>query len=351
MKESQDKQVEKLEDAVIGGDIEVGGVRVNGATINGKRFSARFIEPGLVSYEERNLGISLLRKETIDKYLDTIVGKPVTIEHPRHMGGGERYNQVGKIDMAEYSAKDGWYWCGGELTDDKAVELVNSGHSVSCGYTIPKGESSLGKGGRRNRVRYDNEITNLHFDHLAIVTNPRYEEAGIRLNSVAVDDAVPEDSPMTKDQNNTHSVSQEEIEEMRQRLNSAVEQAKVLAAEVAAFRKNEEDKVIKPELTPTPAPATAVPTVTVAAPVVAVASVPAAVLPTTPQGDVSDEQAKQIKAAVDAALATRMPEQKKPDYMEMLRAAQYRVPEASANPYFGTREEQLARGRAMFSKA
>ena len=87
--------------------LEVAGYRCNGINISGKRFSAKFINPGLVGYEQEGYGISLLRKETIDANLDSFIGKPVTIEHPKR---GEAYKAVGQVDMAEYNSKDGWYW-------------------------------------------------------------------------------------------------------------------------------------------------------------------------------------------------------------------------------------------------
>ena len=47
----------------------------------GRPFRSRFIEAGLVNYENEGLGQVLVKKETIDKFLKTMVGCPVIINH------------------------------------------------------------------------------------------------------------------------------------------------------------------------------------------------------------------------------------------------------------------------------
>lgn len=340
--------------------LEVAGYRCNGISMTGKRFSAKFIIPGLVGYEQEGYGISLLKKQTIDANLESFIGKPVTIEHPKR---GEVYNAVGKVDMAEYNASDGWYWCGGELTDENAIGLVNNGVSVSCGYTIPEKGEMVKRNSRYNNVKYDSEITNLRFTHLAIVQRPRYEEAGIRLNSISVEEDKSNATPIKdmfkllknlvkRDKNEageevvTNAVEEvevpadtkivgrdgtevtlSEVEDMRQRLNSALEQSKKLNEEIENVRKNAEEaeKKIVAEIPPKPAVVEA------------------------PAGDATAQQAAAVKAAVDAALRERSAAGK-PDYFEMLRSAQFGAPPPSETKFFGTLEEQLARGRAIFSK-
>lgn len=340
--------------------LEVAGYRCNGISMTGKRFSAKFIIPGLVGYEQEGYGISLLKKQTIDANLESFIGKPVTIEHPKR---GEVYNAVGKVDMAEYNASDGWYWCGGELTDENAIGLVNNGVSVSCGYTIPEKGEMVKRNSRYNNVKYDSEITNLRFTHLAIVQRPRYEEAGIRLNSISVEEDKSNATPIKdmfkllknlvkRDKNEageevvTNAVEEvevpadtkivgrdgtevtlSEVEDMRQRLNSALEQSKKLNEEIENVRKNAEEaeKKIVAEIPPKPAVVEA------------------------PAGDATAQQAAAVKAAVDAALRERSAAGK-PDYFEMLRSAQFGATPPSETKFFGTLEEQLARGRAIFSK-
>lgn len=340
--------------------LEVAGYRCNGINISGKRFSAKFINPGLVGYEQEGYGISLLKKETIDANLDSFIGKPVTIEHPKR---GEAYKAVGQVDMAEYNSKDGWYWCGGELTDDSAISMVNGGARVSCGYTIPAKGEMVKRNSRYNNVPYDSEITNLRFTHLAIVQRPRYEEAGIRLNSIPVEEDKSNATPIKdmfkllknlvkRDKNEageevvTNAVEEvevpadtkivgrdgtevtlSEVEDMRQRLNSALEQSKKLNEEIENVRKNAEEaeKKIVAEIPPKPAVVEA------------------------PAGDATTQQAAAVKAAVDAALRERSAAGKV-DYFEMLRSAQFGASPSSETKFFGTLEEQLARGRAIFSK-
>ena len=232
-------------------------------------------------------------------------------------------------------------------------------------------------------MKYDNEINNLQFNHLAIVTNPRYEEAGIRLNSVVVEEGSQpkEESKMVKlirkvfgkkdGVENSVEAQQtveeeladgttlrmadgseatvEEIAGMKARLNSALEAAADMEKQMAAIRKNAEEKVIKAELTP---PAAPVPPAPAPAPI---APVPAPAPATDPFANPSEAMAQAVKAAVDKALGERAAATAKPaaqDYFETLRNAQYRVPPVgTTNHNFGTLEEQLAQGRKLFSKA
>ena len=44
-----------------------------------KKFTARLLEPGIVSYEDCGAGVALLKKETISKYADSFVGRPLVL--------------------------------------------------------------------------------------------------------------------------------------------------------------------------------------------------------------------------------------------------------------------------------
>ena len=114
---------------------------------------------------------------------------------------------------------------------------------------------------------------------------------------------------------------------LRQRLNSALEQSKKLNEEIENVRKNaeEQEKKIVAEIPPKPAVVEA------------------------PAGDATAQQAAAIKAAVDEALKQRMSSEK-PNYFEMLRNAQFSAAPVGETKFYGTLEEQLALGRAIFSK-
>lgn len=150
----------------------------------GRPFKSRFLQAGLVKYD---FGVCLLKKETIDKFINTFVGCPVIIDHKDDIAEDD---SVGTINTIWFSAEDGWYWCSGILTDPKAIELIENGYNVSCQYRITEySENTEGK--LHNANPYDKEILDGVFEHLAIVENPRYEDAFIAVNAyIAKNDTV-----------------------------------------------------------------------------------------------------------------------------------------------------------------
>lgn len=158
------------------------GERLN---ISGKRFRCNFIKPGLVSYIDRGAnGYELLRKETIDAYLNTMIGAPLTIEHVTTLQPCPADRIKGRVDKVDYDLKSGWYVCEGTIDDDAAREVINACESASCGYRVPPGKDSYGPGGAEHNIPYVAEIKALKFHHLAVTSSaPRYEDAIIRLNA------------------------------------------------------------------------------------------------------------------------------------------------------------------------
>ena len=141
----------------------------------GRHFKSRFIQPGLAGYPGQ-YGNALIRKETLDKFIDTFVGKPVIINHKSNITDDDI---VGKVLNVWFNADDGWYWCDGIITDETAINLIqDKGWSVSCSYSY----TQSAEGGTENNIPYDIEFLDGEFDHLAIVENPRYERANIVFN-------------------------------------------------------------------------------------------------------------------------------------------------------------------------
>ena len=144
------------------------------------KFRSRFIEPGIISYADmQNGGIELLRKETIDKCLQTAVGNPLTIGHVDISQVDRTEVENGIVESVSYDPKDGWYYCEGTVDTDSAKSKMRAGLRPSCAYEV----TSFGPGGVYHGIRYEREITGLKFQHLAIVEKPRYEGAVFRLNS------------------------------------------------------------------------------------------------------------------------------------------------------------------------
>ncbi len=148
---------------------------------NGGKFSSRFLEPGLVSYRDvPGGGLELLRKETIDRALETALGNPLTIGHVSVTAENRLQVENGIVNSVSYNAEDGWFYCEGTVDTDEARSLIRRGQLPSCAYAV----LSFGPGGTYHGIKYDREITDIIFQHLAIVEKPRYEGATFRLNSI-----------------------------------------------------------------------------------------------------------------------------------------------------------------------
>lgn len=165
--------------------------RLNVAS-DGKRFRCDFIREGPVFYPEINKGIECLRRSTIEKALQSFIGKPLTIEHidaRMNVADPEIFAKVahGKIDKVGRDAESGWFFCEGDITSDAGREAA-LGMNPSCGYRV----GMTGQGGRWNNVPYERELTQIEFHHLALTSKrPRYEEADIRLNAIQDDQGKP----------------------------------------------------------------------------------------------------------------------------------------------------------------
>lgn len=141
----------------------------------GRPFKSRFLQAGLVKYD---FGVCLLKKETIDKFVNTFVECPVIINHKDDIASDD---VVGTIQKIWFSSDDGWFWCSGVITNDTAIELIEKGYNVSCQYRITE-YADNDEGKLHNANPYDKEILDGVFEHLAIVENPRYEDAFIAVN-------------------------------------------------------------------------------------------------------------------------------------------------------------------------
>lgn len=152
---------------------------------SGKRFKCRFIEPGLISYTDVKGGVDLLKKETIDLCLNSMIGAVLTIDHPSaDLIRSRNFTDVshGTVDKVSYDVDSGWFVCEGTVETDAARERINNGDGVSCGFSVLE----RADGGRWHNVPYDQEDTRIEFHHLAIVPpnkRARFEEADIRLNA------------------------------------------------------------------------------------------------------------------------------------------------------------------------
>lgn len=143
---------------------------------NAKQFPciyyAKHMETGLAGYEDETI---LVDTDNLKDMIASFVGKPVYVNHQEVDLNNLKETSHGYVVESFYNEVDGWFWVKMILVDDVAMEAVADGWSVSNAY-IP---TEWGGGGTHHNCPYDRKIVNGEFTHLAIVPNPRYEEAGI----------------------------------------------------------------------------------------------------------------------------------------------------------------------------
>lgn len=152
-----------------------------------KDYECTFLEPGVASYEDVGQGVAFLSKETIDNMLPSFIGKPMVLTpsrshkdmRPESIGNDKAV--VGLVTQAWWNAADGKYHAKFILTNDTAKEIAEQGYGVSCSFKV----LNTGKGGTWHAVPYDEEITAGEFEHLALVSSPRYEDMRVLVNSKA----------------------------------------------------------------------------------------------------------------------------------------------------------------------
>lgn len=149
----------------------------------GRKFVSRFIEAGIVHYKE--FGDVLITKETLDKFINTMVGCPVIINHKDITDKNVEQERVGVVSNVWYNQSDGWYYCEGIIWDRDAISLVkNQGWNVSCSYDFKSDFESKTHNGKK----IDMEFIGGQFLHLALVEVPRYERANIVVNNADIED-------------------------------------------------------------------------------------------------------------------------------------------------------------------
>jgi hypothetical protein len=143
----------------------------NGAT-EPKFFYCRHMQPGLAGYKNERL---LVDADAIKKMLPSLNGKPIYINHQDVDLNTMKEKAVGYIADAFWNELDGWAWAKMLIIDEEAQMAASTGWSVSNAY-LP---AEWGGGGTCNNVEFDRCITDGGFTHMALVQEPRYEEAKI----------------------------------------------------------------------------------------------------------------------------------------------------------------------------
>lgn len=142
-----------------------------------KVFFARHIGEGVVSYKNTDGGedIFFIGNDTLKKMNASFTGKPVYIQHQDVPLSQMKERAAGYVVESFYLPEDGKQWLKMLITDDEAFDAIQNGWKVSNAYNV----KDLGAGGVWHNIPYKREILDGEYEHLALVADPRYEEAVI----------------------------------------------------------------------------------------------------------------------------------------------------------------------------
>lgn len=138
--------------------------------------ASNFIEKGVCTYNDETIYLS---QETLNNAIQSIKGRPVVIKHQKVDPSNMKDHAVGHVYDGGFCDQEASFYCNFLVFDDEGKEVIAKDYSVSCAY-LPK---AFGKGGTWHNTPYDREVTELEFTHLALVPDPRYEDAKIYENS------------------------------------------------------------------------------------------------------------------------------------------------------------------------
>lgn len=137
-----------------------------------QKFYAKHMQPGICEYHNETV---LVDTEHMKKMSPSGIGKPVYVLHADVVLETLKEDMHGIISGSFYNPLDGWLWFEFMAIDDIAFQAIANGWAVSNAY-IP---TESGEGGEWHNCKYDREILNAEFTHMAIVPDPRYEGACI----------------------------------------------------------------------------------------------------------------------------------------------------------------------------
>lgn len=135
-------------------------------------FYCRHMQPGLCGYDNETI---LFDTEDLKKLIPSFAGKPVYVYHQTVDLENLQEEADGYVTDCFYNETDGWLWAKFLAVSDEAHSVIARGWSVSNAY-VP---TEWGDGGQHHNVDYDRRLVNGKFTHLALVPNPRYENARI----------------------------------------------------------------------------------------------------------------------------------------------------------------------------
>lgn len=137
-------------------------------------FYAKHMKAGVANYPE-NKEVIYISNDTIADMAKSFEGKPVYVHHQEVDLENLKDQLDGVVAESFWNKYDGEWWIKFVAISDDAKKAIANGWGVSNCYD----HLVRGNGGTCINVKYDSEIIGGQFQHLAIVPNPRYEDAKI----------------------------------------------------------------------------------------------------------------------------------------------------------------------------
>lgn len=137
-------------------------------------FYAKHMKAGVANYPE-NKEVIYISNDTIADMAKSFEGKPVYVHHQEVDLENLKDQMDGVVSESFWNKYDGEWWIKFVAITDDAKQAIANGWGVSNCYD----HLVRGNGGTCINVKYDSEIIGGQFQHLAIVPNPRYEDAKI----------------------------------------------------------------------------------------------------------------------------------------------------------------------------
>lgn len=129
---------------------------------------AEYREPGAEPYR------IFLNETTLRSMDSTFCGCPVYVQHKEEVNLSKLQEEAdGYVIESFYNQADGKHWVKFIIVSDRGHQAVHNGWRLSNAY-VPE---SFGQGGVWNGVDYQKEVIKAHFEHLALVQDPRYAES------------------------------------------------------------------------------------------------------------------------------------------------------------------------------
>lgn len=148
--------------------------------LTAKVFYGLHFAQGVAEYQgetnDRGEPKRILISESTAKSMDkSFSGRPVFLDHKDNITEDDFKKASGYVFESFFNKSDGNHWVKFIITDEAAISFIQKGWRLSNAYFKTK----TAGGGKWHGVVYDEEVLAGEYEHLAIVSNPRYEESMI----------------------------------------------------------------------------------------------------------------------------------------------------------------------------